>query len=46
MPDIAVVVGVFHAVENLLHCIELVRTKHHETLVALMQHNILANDFA
>ena len=46
MPDIAVIVGVLHTIQNLLHCIELVRTKYHQALVALMQHNILSYDFA
>ena len=46
MPDIAVVIGVFHTVENLLHGIELVRAKHHQAFVTLMQYNIFANNLA
>ena len=46
MPDIAVVIGVFHTVENLLHGIELVRAKHHQAFVSLMQYNVLANNLA
>lgn len=36
----------FHTVENLLHGIELVRAKHHQTLVTFMQDDILANNLA
>ena len=46
MPDITIIVGVFHTVENLLHGVELVRAKHHQTFVSLMQYNIFANNFA
>ena len=46
MPDIAVIIRVFHTVENLLHGIELVRAKHHQTFVPLMQYNVLANNLA
>jgi type I restriction enzyme, R subunit len=44
MPDIAIIIRVFHTVENLLHRIELIRAKHHEAFVALMQYNVLANN--
>ena len=46
MPDVAVVIGVFHTVENLLHCIELIRAKHHQTLVTFMQDDILTDNLA
>ena len=46
MPDIAVIIRVFHTVENLLHGIELVRAKHHQAFVSLMQYNELANNLA
>ena len=46
MPDITVIVGVFYTVENLLHCIELIRTKHHQTFVPLMQDDILTDNLA
>ena len=46
MPDVAVLVCVLHTVDDLLHGIELVRTKNHQTLVALMQHDVLANHLA
>ena len=46
MPYIAVVVGVLHLIQYLLHGIELVRTKHHQALVALMQHDVFSYDFA
>ena len=44
MPNIAIVVGVFHTVENLLHCIELIRAKYHQTFVTLMQNDVFANN--
>ena len=43
MPDVTVLVGVLNSVENLLHGIELIGTKHHQTFVALMQHNVLTD---
>ena len=46
MPDITIIVGVFHTVENLLHGIELVRAKHHQTLVTFMQDDILTDNLA
>ena len=46
MPDIAVIIRVFHTIENLLHGIELVRAKHHQTFVALMQYYVLAYNLA
>ena len=46
MPDIAVIIRVFHTVENLLHGIELIRAKHHQTLVTLMQDDILTDNLA
>ena len=46
MPDITIVIGVFHTVENLLHCIELVRAKHHQTFVTLMQYYVLTYNLA
>ena len=44
MPYITVIVGVFHTVEYLLHRIELIRAKHHQAFVALMQYYVLANN--
>ena len=46
MPNIAVIVGVLHTIQNFLYRIELVRTKYHQAFVALMKHNILSYDFA
>ena len=46
MPDITIIVGVFHTVENLLHGIELIRAKHHQAFVALMQYYVLAYNLA
>ena len=46
MPDIAVIIRVFHTVKNLLHGIELVRAKHHQAFVALMQDDILSDNLA
>ena len=46
MPDITIIVRVFHTVENLLHCIELIRAKHHQTFVSLMQYYVLAYNLA
>ena len=46
MPDITIIVGVFHTVENLLHCIELIRAKHHQTFVTFMQNDILTDNLA
>ena len=46
MPDIAVIIRVFHTVKNLLHGIELVRAKYHQAFVSLVQYNVLANNLA
>ena len=46
MPDVAILVGVLHPVENLLYGIELVGAQHHKALVAFMQYNVLANHLA
>ena len=46
MPNIAVVIGVLYLVQYLLHGIELIRTKHHQAFVALVKHNIFADDFS
>ena len=46
MPDITIIIGVLYTIQNLLYRIELVRTKYHQTLVTLMQHDILSYDFA
>ena len=46
MPYIAVIVRVLYTIQNLLYGIELIRTKHHQALVTLMQHDIFPYDFA
>ena len=46
MPDIAVVIGVFHTVENFFHSIELIRAEHHQAFFPLMQYNVLANNLS
>ena len=46
MPDVSVVIGVFYTVENLFYRIKLIRTKYHQALVALMQHDVLAYNLA
>ena len=46
MPDVAVIIGVFYTVKNLLHRIELVRAKHHHALFAIMQHDVLADNLS
>ena len=46
MPYIAVIVGVLHTIQNFLYGIELIRTKHHQTFVALVLHDIFPYDFA
>lgn len=46
MPNIAIVVGVFYTVKNFLHRIELIRAKHHQALVTLMQNDVLAYNLA
>ena len=45
MPDIAIVVRVLYPVQNLLYRIKLIRAKHHQALVALMQYNIFSYNF-
>ena len=44
MPYITVIVGVFNTIEYLLHRIELIRAKYHQTFVALMQNDVFANN--
>ena len=46
MPYIAVVIGVRHLIQYLFYGIELIRAKHHQALVALMQHDVFADDFS
>ena len=46
MPDITVVIGVHHTVEDFFHGIELVWAKHHQAFVSLMKHDVFANHLA
>ena len=46
VPNVAVLVGVLHTVENLFNCIELIRTQYHQTFVAFMQDDVFANHLA
>ena len=42
MPDISVVIGLLYFLQNLLHCIILIRAEHHQHLVSLVKDNVLA----
>ena len=46
VPDIAVLVGILYTVQDLLHCVVLVRAKNHQAFVSLVQDNVLGDHLA
>ena len=46
MPNISVLISISNSIENTLNGIVLVRTEHHQTLIPLMQYDVLTNHFA
>ena len=46
VPNVTILIGILNTIKYSFHSIELIRTQHHKTFIALVQNNILAYHLA